>query len=49
MDLKPSLCNEVIWLDSKQVRQEETKKQSMLRGGVWEVNMLLPGGLLGNE
>ncbi|XP_042682032.1 kinesin-like protein KIF20A isoform X1 [Centrocercus urophasianus] len=42
MDLKPSLCNEVIWLDSRQVRQEETKKQSMLRGGLWEEELLTP-------
>uniref|UniRef100_A0A8C2T959 Kinesin-like protein n=1 Tax=Coturnix japonica TaxID=93934 RepID=A0A8C2T959_COTJA len=40
MDLKPSLCNDVIWLDSRQVRQEETKKQSMLRGGLWEEELL---------
>ncbi|XP_052627999.1 kinesin-like protein KIF20A isoform X3 [Harpia harpyja] len=39
MDLKPSLSNEVIWLDSRQVRQEETKKQTMLRGGLWEVSV----------
>ncbi|NXL87836.1 KI20A protein, partial [Alectura lathami] len=42
MDLKPSLSNEVIWLDSRQVRQEETKKQSMLRGGQWEEELLTP-------
>ncbi|NWS55474.1 KI20A protein, partial [Chunga burmeisteri] len=41
MDLKPSLSNEVIWLDSRQVRQEETKKQTMLR----EVSTWLRGGL----
>lgn len=46
MDLKPSLSNEVIWLDSRQVRQEETKKQTMLRGGLWEVSMSLLGGLI---
>ncbi|KAM9603434.1 kinesin-like protein KIF20A isoform 1-T1 [Morphnus guianensis] len=39
MDLKPSFSNEVIWLDSRQVRQEETKKQTMLRGGLWEVSV----------
>ncbi|XP_074912382.1 kinesin-like protein KIF20A isoform X1 [Buteo buteo] len=42
MDLKPSLSNEVIWLDSRQVRQEETKKQTMLRGGLWEEELLTP-------
>ncbi|KAM6322510.1 kinesin-like protein KIF20A [Podargus strigoides] len=42
MDLKPSLSNEVIWLDSKQVRQEETKKQTMLRGGLWEEELFTP-------
>ncbi|NXC42465.1 KI20A protein, partial [Penelope pileata] len=42
MDLKPSLSNEVIWLDSRQVRQEETKKQSMLRAGLREEELLTP-------
>ncbi|XP_057267992.1 kinesin-like protein KIF20A [Pezoporus wallicus] len=42
MDLKPFLSNEVIWLDSKQVRLEETKKQTMLRGGLWEEELLTP-------
>ncbi|NXG55106.1 KI20A protein, partial [Hemiprocne comata] len=42
MDLKPSLSSEVIWLDSRQVRQEETKKQTMLRGGLWEDELLMP-------
>ncbi|NWY57569.1 KI20A protein, partial [Chionis minor] len=42
MDLKPSLSNEVIWLDSRQVRQEEAKKQTMLRGGQWEEELLTP-------
>ncbi|XP_065704933.1 kinesin-like protein KIF20A [Patagioenas fasciata] len=42
MDLKPSLSNEVIWLDSRQVRQEETKKQTLLRGGLWEEELLTP-------
>ncbi|XP_051486960.1 kinesin-like protein KIF20A [Apus apus] len=42
MDLKPSLSSEVIWLDSRQVRQEETKKQTMLRGGLWEDELLVP-------
>lgn len=36
-DLKPLLSNEVIWLDSKQVRQEEIKKLSLLIGGLQEV------------
>ncbi|ERE81268.1 kinesin-like protein KIF20A-like protein [Cricetulus griseus] len=35
-DLKPLLSNEVIWLDSKQVRQEELKKLSLLTGGLQE-------------
>uniref|UniRef100_A0A8C3PJE8 Kinesin-like protein n=1 Tax=Calidris pygmaea TaxID=425635 RepID=A0A8C3PJE8_9CHAR len=42
MDLKPSFSNEVIWLDSRQVRQEEVKKQTMLRGGQWEEELLTP-------
>ncbi|NXS70185.1 KI20A protein, partial [Pandion haliaetus] len=42
MDLKPSLSNEVIWLDSRQVRQEETKKQTMLQGDLWEEELLTP-------
>ncbi|NXB99972.1 KI20A protein, partial [Orthonyx spaldingii] len=42
MDLKPALCNEVAWLDSRQVRQEETKKQMMLQGGLWEEQLLTP-------
>ncbi|NXI57380.1 KI20A protein, partial [Chloroceryle aenea] len=42
MDLKPSLSNEVIWLDSRQVRQEETKKQTVLRGGMCEEELLTP-------
>ncbi|KAM6116354.1 kinesin-like protein KIF20A [Pterocles gutturalis] len=42
MDLKPFLSNEVIWLDSRQVRQEETKKQTMLRGGLWEEELSAP-------
>ncbi|KFP74617.1 PREDICTED: kinesin-like protein KIF20A isoform X2 [Apaloderma vittatum] len=42
MDLKPSLSNEVIWLDSWQVRQEETKKQTMLRGCLSEEELLTP-------
>ncbi|KAM6379679.1 kinesin-like protein KIF20A [Pluvialis apricaria] len=42
MDLKPYLSNEVIWLDSRQVRQEEAKKQTMLRGGQWEEVLLTP-------
>lgn len=43
VDLKPSFSNEVVWLDSRQVRQEETKKQTMLRGGLWEVSVQLLG------
>lgn len=35
-DLKPLLSNEVIWLDSKQVRQEELKKLTLLNGGLQE-------------
>ncbi|XP_052011635.1 kinesin-like protein KIF20A [Apodemus sylvaticus] len=35
-DLKPLLSNEVIWLDSKQIRQEEMKKLSLLTGGLQE-------------
>nr|XP_026257017.1 kinesin-like protein KIF20A isoform X2 [Urocitellus parryii] len=35
-DLKPSLSNEVIWLDSRQIRQEEMKKMSLLSGGFQE-------------
>ncbi|KAM5300086.1 kinesin-like protein KIF20A [Ctenodactylus gundi] len=35
-DLKPSLSNEVIWLDSKQIRQEEMKKLSLLNGSLQE-------------
>ncbi|NXR27082.1 KI20A protein, partial [Cinclus mexicanus] len=42
MDLKPVLSNEVAWLDSRQVRQEETKKQMMLQGGLWEEELLTP-------
>ncbi|NXG01406.1 KI20A protein, partial [Sakesphorus luctuosus] len=42
MDLKPSLSNEVIWLDSKQVKQEETKKQMLLQGSLWEEELLTP-------
>ncbi|KFZ61903.1 Kinesin-like KIF20A [Podiceps cristatus] len=42
MDLKPSLSNEMIWLDSRQVRQEETKKQTMLQGHLWEEELLTP-------
>ncbi|NXU18254.1 KI20A protein, partial [Pardalotus punctatus] len=42
MDLKPVLSNEVTWLDSRQVRQEEIKKQMMLQGGLWEEELLTP-------
>lgn len=36
-DLKPIFSNEVIWLDSKQIRQEEIKKLALLNGGLQEV------------
>uniref|UniRef100_A0A803SQ36 Kinesin-like protein n=1 Tax=Anolis carolinensis TaxID=28377 RepID=A0A803SQ36_ANOCA len=36
-DLKPILSSEVIWLDSKQVRQEEMKKQALMCGRMKEV------------
>lgn len=36
-DLKPLLSNEVIWLDSKQIRHEEMKKLILLNGGLQEV------------
>ncbi|KAI5774480.1 unnamed protein product [Gulo gulo] len=35
-DLKPVFFNEVIWLDSKQIRQEEMKKLALLSGGLQE-------------
>ncbi|KAG8506527.1 Kinesin-like protein KIF20A [Galemys pyrenaicus] len=35
-ELKPLLSNEVIWLDSKQIRQEEMKKLTLLNGGLQE-------------
>nr|XP_034961783.1 kinesin-like protein KIF20A [Zootoca vivipara]XP_034961784.1 kinesin-like protein KIF20A [Zootoca vivipara] len=35
-DLKPFLSSEVTWLDSKQVRQEEMKKQALLCGKMKE-------------
>ncbi|KAM6224503.1 kinesin-like protein KIF20A [Rhynchocyon petersi] len=35
-DLKPLFSNEVIWLDSKQIRQEEMKKLALLNGGFQE-------------
>ncbi|XP_019595932.2 kinesin-like protein KIF20A [Rhinolophus sinicus] len=35
-DLKPLLSNEVIWLDSKQIRQEEIKKLALLNGSLQE-------------
>ncbi|XP_037252889.1 kinesin-like protein KIF20A isoform X1 [Falco biarmicus] len=47
MDVKPSLSNEVILLNSTQVRQEENKKQTVLRGGLREVSVWLLGGLTG--
>lgn len=43
MDLKPALSTEVMWLDSRQVRQEETKRQMLLQGGLWEVSRGLWG------
>uniref|UniRef100_A0A670HU52 Kinesin-like protein n=1 Tax=Podarcis muralis TaxID=64176 RepID=A0A670HU52_PODMU len=39
MDLKPFLSSEVTWLDSKQVRQEEMKKQALLCGKMKEVSV----------
>lgn len=36
-DLKPLLSNEVMWLDNKQIRQEEMKKLALLNGGLQEV------------
>ncbi|NWW78614.1 KI20A protein, partial [Climacteris rufus] len=42
MDLKPFLSNEVTCLDSRQLRHEETKKQMMLQGGLWEEELLTP-------
>ncbi|KAJ7316616.1 hypothetical protein JRQ81_002778 [Phrynocephalus forsythii] len=35
-DLKPFLSSEVTWLNSRQVRQEETKKQALIYGGMKE-------------
>ncbi|XP_039190031.1 kinesin-like protein KIF20A [Crotalus tigris] len=35
-DLKPFLSNIVNWLDSKQIHQEETKKQALIYGGIKE-------------
>lgn len=35
-DLKPLLSSEVIWLDNKQIRQEEMKKLALLNGGLQE-------------
>uniref|UniRef100_A0A6J0TB41 Kinesin-like protein n=1 Tax=Pogona vitticeps TaxID=103695 RepID=A0A6J0TB41_9SAUR len=35
-DLKPFLSSEVTWLNSKQVCQEEIKKQALIRGGMKE-------------
>ncbi|NXF06422.1 KI20A protein, partial [Smithornis capensis] len=42
MDLKPSFSNEVIQLDSRQMQQEESKKQMLLQGGLWEEELLTP-------
>uniref|UniRef100_G1KFU4 Kinesin-like protein n=1 Tax=Anolis carolinensis TaxID=28377 RepID=G1KFU4_ANOCA len=39
-DLKPILSSEVIWLDSKQVRQEEMKKQALMCGRMKEEDLL---------
>ncbi|XP_043836875.1 kinesin-like protein KIF20A isoform X2 [Dromiciops gliroides] len=39
-DLKPSFANEVIWLDSKQVRQEEMKKAALLNGSAREEELI---------
>lgn len=36
-NLKPLFSNEVMWLDSKQIRQEELKKLALLNGGLQEV------------
>ncbi|XP_060692990.1 kinesin-like protein KIF20A isoform X1 [Hemiscyllium ocellatum] len=41
MDLKPNLCNDVIKLDNKMVRQEELKKVSLL-GGAREEDLHTP-------
>uniref|UniRef100_A0A8D0SL93 Kinesin-like protein n=1 Tax=Sus scrofa TaxID=9823 RepID=A0A8D0SL93_PIG len=38
-DLKPLLSNEVMWLDSKQIRQEELKKLALLSGGLQEEDL----------
>ncbi|XP_052502367.1 kinesin-like protein KIF20A [Budorcas taxicolor] len=35
-NLKPLFSNEVMWLDSKQIRQEELKKLALLNGGLQE-------------
>ncbi|XP_007420396.1 kinesin-like protein KIF20A [Python bivittatus] len=35
-DLKPFLSSIVNWLDSKQIRQEENKKQALISGGMKE-------------
>ncbi|XP_036607197.1 kinesin-like protein KIF20A [Trichosurus vulpecula] len=39
-DLKPSFANEVIWLDSKQARQEEMKKAALLNGSSREEEVI---------
>nr|XP_056715759.1 kinesin-like protein KIF20A [Euleptes europaea] len=39
-DLKPYLSCEVIWLDSKQISQEETKKQALLCGKMKEEELI---------
>uniref|UniRef100_A0A8C3VN29 Kinesin-like protein n=1 Tax=Catagonus wagneri TaxID=51154 RepID=A0A8C3VN29_9CETA len=38
-DLKPLLSNEVMWLDSKQIRLEELKKLALLNGGLQEEDL----------
>ncbi|KAM9065425.1 kinesin-like protein KIF20A [Sarcophilus harrisii] len=39
-DLKPSFANEVIWLDSKQVKQEEVKKSALLNSSSREEELI---------
>ena len=41
-DLKPLLSNGVIWLDSKQIRQEGMKKLALLNGSLQEVKCWCP-------
>ncbi|XP_074865966.1 kinesin-like protein KIF20A [Carettochelys insculpta] len=42
MDLKPLLSSEVMWLDSKQVHQEEAKKMALLCGVLREEEVPTP-------